>query len=46
MYKIYIALDLLQFVLASLAGWGLLVYGGLKAFGGKKEKKEEVVVNV
>lgn len=34
-------LDFLQFVLASLAGWGLLGYGGYKLFGGKKEKKEK-----
>uniref|UniRef100_A0A6V7QV71 Uncharacterized protein n=1 Tax=Ananas comosus var. bracteatus TaxID=296719 RepID=A0A6V7QV71_ANACO len=30
-----------HFVLASLAGWGLLGYGGYKLFGGKKEKKEK-----
>lgn len=34
---------LLQFVIASLTGWGLVFYGGYKLFsGGKKEKKEEV----
>ncbi|XP_010905583.1 uncharacterized protein [Elaeis guineensis] len=32
-----------HFVLASLGGWFLLGYGGYKLFGGKKEKKEEVV---
>ncbi|XP_010921998.1 uncharacterized protein [Elaeis guineensis] len=32
-----------HFVLASLAGWFLLGYGGYKLFGGKKGKKEEVV---
>ncbi|XP_039124155.1 uncharacterized protein LOC120260682 [Dioscorea cayenensis subsp. rotundata] len=32
-----------HFVLVSLSGWGLLIYGGFKLFGGKKEKKEEVV---
>ncbi|XP_047090865.1 uncharacterized protein LOC124702750 [Lolium rigidum] len=32
-----------HFVLASLAMWGGIVYGGLKAFGGgKKEVKTEV----
>ncbi|KAJ6823120.1 uncharacterized protein M6B38_385000 [Iris pallida] len=33
-----------HFVLASLAGWGLVIYGGLKAFGGGK--KEEAVPEV
>ncbi|KAL8088153.1 uncharacterized protein LOC141698506 [Apium graveolens] len=29
-----------HFVLVSLSGWGLLIYGGFKAFsGGKKEEK-------
>ncbi|XP_072988078.1 uncharacterized protein [Typha latifolia] len=32
-----------HFVLASLSGWGLVIYGGYKLFGGKKEKKDEVV---
>ncbi|KAJ0974894.1 hypothetical protein J5N97_016859 [Dioscorea zingiberensis] len=32
-----------HFVLVSLSGWGLLIYGGYKIFGGKKEKNEEVV---
>ncbi|WOK96554.1 hypothetical protein Cni_G05261 [Canna indica] len=32
-----------HFVLVSLAGWGLFIYGGYKAFSGKKENKEEVV---
>uniref|UniRef100_A0A1D1Z1T6 Uncharacterized protein n=1 Tax=Anthurium amnicola TaxID=1678845 RepID=A0A1D1Z1T6_9ARAE len=33
-----------HFVIVSLAGWGLIFYGGYKFFsGGKKEKKEEVV---
>ncbi|KAJ3679442.1 hypothetical protein LUZ60_017453 [Juncus effusus] len=33
-----------HFVLASLTGWGLLIYGGMKTFGGgkKEEKIEEV----
>ncbi|XP_073100737.1 uncharacterized protein [Elaeis guineensis] len=31
-----------HFVLASLAGWFVLGYGGYKLFTGKKEKKEEV----
>jgi len=43
MFEIYFAFHLLQFVLASLSGWGLLIYGGYKLFGGKKEKKEEVI---
>ncbi|KAL5976222.1 hypothetical protein ACLOJK_041873 [Asimina triloba] len=31
-----------HFVIASLTGWGLLIFGGYKAFsGGKKEKTEE-----
>lgn len=30
---------LLQFVIVSLSGWGLLIFGGFKAFsGGKKEE--------
>lgn len=34
-----------HFVLVSLAGWGLLIYGGFKAFsGGKKEDNKEVPV--
>ncbi|KAF8370152.1 hypothetical protein HHK36_003762 [Tetracentron sinense] len=34
-----------HFVIVSLSGWGLLFYGGYKLFsGGKKEKKEEVLV--
>ncbi|KAL1812838.1 hypothetical protein DCAR_0625092 [Daucus carota subsp. sativus] len=29
-----------HFVIVSLSGWGLLIYGGFKAFsGGKKEEK-------
>ncbi|KAM0937010.1 hypothetical protein DsansV1_C26g0194641 [Dioscorea sansibarensis] len=31
-----------HFVLVSLSGWGLLIYGGFKLFGGKKETKEVV----
>ncbi|KAK6269883.1 hypothetical protein POUND7_006988 [Theobroma cacao] len=35
-----------HFVIVSLTGWGLLLYGGYKYFtGGKKEGKEEEVVN-
>ncbi|KAL6599577.1 hypothetical protein ACP70R_045714 [Stipagrostis hirtigluma subsp. patula] len=30
-----------HFVLASLAMWGGIIYGGLKAFTGKKENKTE-----
>lgn len=37
--------NVLQFVLASLAGWFMLGYGGYKLFSGKKEKKEEVIVS-
>ncbi|KAF7096938.1 hypothetical protein CFC21_098819 [Triticum aestivum] len=37
--------ELLQFVLASLAMWGAIIYGGLKAFGGKKEVKTESCKN-
>ncbi|RWR93604.1 hypothetical protein CKAN_02286600 [Cinnamomum micranthum f. kanehirae] len=34
-----------HFVIVSLSGWGLLIYGGYKLFsGGKKEKKEEQTV--
>lgn len=43
-YKLMRPSNLLQFVLASLSGWGLLGYGGYKLFGGKKEKKEEVIL--
>ncbi|KAM3191838.1 hypothetical protein ACQJBY_069209 [Aegilops geniculata] len=32
-----------HFVLTSLAMWGAIIYGGLKAFGGKKEVKTEVL---
>ncbi|XP_020257807.1 uncharacterized protein LOC109834240 [Asparagus officinalis] len=32
-----------HFVLASLSGWGLLIYGGFKVFGGKNDKKDEVI---
>ncbi|KAH6795457.1 hypothetical protein C2S51_036443 [Perilla frutescens var. frutescens] len=33
-----------HFVIASLSGWGLLIYGSYKAFtGGKEEKSEEIV---
>ncbi|KAG8097523.1 hypothetical protein GUJ93_ZPchr0013g37715 [Zizania palustris] len=31
-----------HFVLASLAGWGAVIYGASKLFGGKKENKTEV----
>ncbi|XP_050215433.1 uncharacterized protein LOC126666645 [Mercurialis annua] len=32
-----------HFVIVSLTGWGVLIYGGYKFFtGGKKDKKEEV----
>ena len=31
-----------HFVLASLAGWGLLIYGGMKAFSGKKKEEAPV----
>ncbi|KAM0928756.1 hypothetical protein ACQ4PT_001972 [Festuca glaucescens] len=35
-----------HFVLASLAMWGGIIYGGLKAFsGGKKEVKTEVFIS-
>ena len=37
-------LFLVQFVIASLAMWGGLIYGGLKMFGGKKEEKTEVFI--
>ncbi|KAJ1703984.1 hypothetical protein LUZ63_003763 [Rhynchospora breviuscula] len=30
-----------HFVLASLSGWGLVIYGGSKAFGGGKKEKPE-----
>ncbi|XP_014493424.1 uncharacterized protein LOC106755728 [Vigna radiata var. radiata] len=33
-----------HFVIISLAGWGLLVYGGYKLFTGGKGKKEENLV--
>ncbi|XP_004487670.1 uncharacterized protein [Cicer arietinum] len=32
-----------HFVIASLSGWGLLIYGGYKLFSGGKDKKEEKV---
>ncbi|KAL5736218.1 hypothetical protein ACOSQ2_031006 [Xanthoceras sorbifolium] len=33
-----------HFVIVSLTGWGLLIYGGYKIFsGGNKDKKEEKV---
>lgn len=33
-----------QFVIVSLTGWGLLFYGGYKFFTkGKKDKQEEVI---
>ncbi|KAJ4975774.1 hypothetical protein NE237_000880 [Protea cynaroides] len=33
-----------HFVIVSLSGWGLLIFGGYKMFsGGKKEKKDEIV---
>ncbi|THU50357.1 hypothetical protein C4D60_Mb06t19360 [Musa balbisiana] len=31
-----------HFVLVSLSSWGLIFYGAYKAFGGKKNNKEEV----
>ncbi|WOL15678.1 hypothetical protein Cni_G24459 [Canna indica] len=31
-----------HFVLTSLAGWGLLIYGGYKLFSGKKDTQEAV----
>jgi hypothetical protein len=31
-----------HFVLISFAGWGLVIYGISKAFGGKKEKPESI----
>ncbi|KAH9604512.1 hypothetical protein KSS87_011250 [Heliosperma pusillum] len=31
-----------EFVLVSLSGWGLLIYGGFKLFSGGKEKEEKV----
>ncbi|XP_009420531.2 uncharacterized protein LOC104000253 [Musa acuminata AAA Group] len=31
-----------HFVLTSLTGWALLIYGGYKLFGGKKDTKEVV----
>lgn len=34
---------LLQFVIVSLSGWGLLIFGGYKFFTGGKGKKEEVL---
>lgn len=37
------ALSILQFVIVSLSGWGLLFYGGYKFFTkGRKDNKEEV----
>ncbi|KAL0362720.1 UNVERIFIED_CONTAM: hypothetical protein Scaly_1227200 [Sesamum calycinum] len=34
----------LEFVIVSLSGWGLLIFGGYKIFaGGKKDKKGEKV---
>ncbi|OVA13895.1 hypothetical protein BVC80_1781g30 [Macleaya cordata] len=35
-----------HFVIVSLTGWGLLIFGGYKFFtGGKKDKKEETLYN-
>ncbi|XP_057527910.1 uncharacterized protein LOC130806738 isoform X1 [Amaranthus tricolor] len=31
-----------QFVIVSLSGWGLLIFGGYKFFAGGKDKKEKV----
>ena len=36
---------LLQFVIVSLTGWGLLFYGGYKLFTKVKDKKEEVHIS-
>ncbi|XP_077254054.1 uncharacterized protein LOC143893013 [Tasmannia lanceolata] len=34
-----------HFVLVSLSGWGLLIYGGMKMFsGGKKDKEDEKIL--
>ncbi|KAF3973974.1 hypothetical protein CMV_002646 [Castanea mollissima] len=33
-----------HFVLASLSGWGILIYSGYKLFSGGKDKKEEKLV--
>ncbi|KAJ4849196.1 hypothetical protein Tsubulata_037081 [Turnera subulata] len=33
-----------HFVIVSLSGWGLLIFGGYKAFSGGKGKKEEKLV--
>ncbi|XP_062106260.1 uncharacterized protein LOC133817697 [Humulus lupulus] len=33
-----------HFVIVSLSGWGLLIFGGYKLFSGGKDKKEEKVV--
>ncbi|KAI4319815.1 hypothetical protein MLD38_033369 [Melastoma candidum] len=33
-----------HFVIASLTGWGIIIFGGYKMFsGGKKDKKEEAL---
>ncbi|KAK9689726.1 hypothetical protein RND81_09G077500 [Saponaria officinalis] len=32
-----------HFVIVSLSGWGLLIYGGFKLFSGGKGKEEKVV---
>lgn len=32
-----------HFVIVSLSGWGLLIYGGYKLFSGGKGKKEETL---
>lgn len=34
----------LQFVIVSLSGWGLVIYGGYKLFAGGKGKTEEVII--
>ncbi|XP_027345306.1 uncharacterized protein LOC113857520 [Abrus precatorius] len=33
-----------HFVIVSLAGWGLLIFGGYKFFSGGKDKKEKELV--
>lgn len=34
---------ILQFVIVSLSGWGLVIFGAYKFFTGGKKDKEEVV---
>ena len=36
----------LQFVIVSLSGWGVLIYGGYKFFTGGKSNKEEVLLDI